>query len=162
MSGPSAVPLRLFRHHHSAGVKPLSVSPFCIPTADPNKKHGGDSTTPPAPAVQPHQSKLCHLILSGRAGVRLASWWKLLQRAAARNAAAPLTLIQRRKTSLRRQISYQGEDSETLWAVDKPISCSASCWNRKYCTYVWCRWAHVQKQLRQNLFLFLLVSHFEV
>ena len=50
----SAVPLGLFQHHHSAGFKPLSLSPFCIPTASPNEERGGDSLTPPPTPLADH------------------------------------------------------------------------------------------------------------
>lgn len=53
---------------------------------------------PPHPAVQPHQSKLCHLILSGRARVRLTEAPR--KRAVTQTAAVPLTLILQRKPLL--------------------------------------------------------------
>lgn len=65
VSNPPAVPLRPLQHHRSAGFKNLSLSPFCIPVVSPNEDYGGDSVTPPHPAVRPHQSQLCQWILGG-------------------------------------------------------------------------------------------------
>lgn len=53
--------------------EPLSFPLVCIPAANPNEERGGDFTTSVRPAVQPHQSKLCHLILSGRTHARTAA-----------------------------------------------------------------------------------------
>lgn len=110
------VPLRLFQHHHSAGFKPLSVSPFCIPTA---RRCGGDSTTPPAccPAtsiqtlsLNPQWTSSCQTRVLTEAPAK---------RAVTQNAAAPLISDLAEKTLSRRRedkdfpFSYQEEYSET-------------------------------------------------